>query len=85
MIKKYNPHGGDQFIGFFFKTKLRGLSVYVLWTIIFKIIDMNTFQVFGKNLTLERDEPLLVFLFASFCIGLLFLIIIGFFAKIIKG
>lgn len=67
---KYKPDAADKFIGFFFDTKLRFALSFIGWSIIYKIIDMNTLQWFGKDIFI-RDGNILEFIVCSvgiFCI-----------------
>ena len=60
MKEKYKPDAAVKFIGFFFDTKLRFALSFIGWSIIYKIIDMNTLQWFGKDIFI-RDGNILIY------------------------
>jgi len=66
---KYKAHIGDKVVGYIFKNKIHSAISFTVWSTIYKIIDMNTLQWFGKNIFV--DGNVLGFLFTSafsFCV-----------------
>tara|TARA_R110000803_G_scaffold135079_1_gene202050 strand:+ start:924 stop:1184 length:261 start_codon:yes stop_codon:yes gene_type:complete len=57
MMDKYKPHIGDKIVGFIFKDKTHIAISYIVWSLIYKIIDMNTIQWFGKGIFVTKGEP----------------------------
>jgi len=56
-MEKYKPHIGDKIVGFIFKDKIHIAISYIVWSFIYKIIDMNTMQWFGKGIFVTKGEP----------------------------
>tara|TARA_B110000967_G_scaffold83308_1_gene85918 strand:+ start:434 stop:706 length:273 start_codon:yes stop_codon:yes gene_type:complete len=56
-MEKYKPHIGDKIVGFIFKDKIHIAISYIVWSFIYKIIDMNTIQWFGKGIFVTKGEP----------------------------
>jgi hypothetical protein len=56
-MEKYKPHIGDKIVGFIFKDKIHIAISYIVWSFIYKIIDMNTLQWFGKGIFVTKGEP----------------------------
>jgi len=71
-MEKYKPHIGDKIVGFIFKDKIHIAISYIVWSFIYKIIDMNTLQWWGKGIFVTEGEPwefLLMSIFAFFIIS----------------
>jgi len=56
-MEKYKPHIGDKIVGFIFKDKIHIAISYIVWSFIYKIIDLNTMQWFGKGIFVTKGEP----------------------------
>lgn len=56
-MEKYKPHIGDKIVGFIFKDKIHIAISYIVWSFIYKIIDMNTMEWFGKGIFVTKGEP----------------------------
>ena len=52
-MPEYKQKFGDKLWGFFFNTKLRFAITFICWSFIYKIIDMNTLQWFGKDIFID--------------------------------
>ena len=72
-MEKNKPHIGDKIVGFIFKDKIHIAISYIVWSFIYKIIDMSTIQWFGKGIFVTKGEPW-EFLFMSV---IAFFIIVG--------
>ena len=59
-MEKHKQNFADKFIGFLFKNKINGSVTFVVYLIIYKIIDMNTIQWFGDDIFIK--ESFLMFL-----------------------
>ena len=68
-MEKYKPHIGDKIVGFIFKDKIHIAISYIVWSFIYKIIDMNTMQWFGKGIFITEGGVL----------GFFFMAVIAFF------
>jgi len=77
----------DKFVGFIFKNKVSAIITFFVWSVIYKIVDLNTLQWFGKDMFIKSDmEPwgnLAAFIVCSaFSFSVVFLVVVhiyGFF------
>ena len=82
-MEKHKQNSADKFIGFLFKNKINGSVTFVVYLIIYKIIDMNTIQWFGDDIFIK--ESFLVFLGCAIGLGSIIFLILGTIYKIITG
>jgi len=54
-MNKYQPHIGDKAVGYLFKNKIHFAISFIIWSIIYKIIDMNTLQWFGRDIFVDGN------------------------------
>lgn len=52
---EYKPNSADRFIDKIAGTKIKAVISFIVWSIIYKIIDMNTLQWFGKNIFVDGN------------------------------
>ena len=52
---EYKPNSADRFIDKIVGTKIKAVISFTVWSIIYKIIDMNTLQWFGKNIFVDGN------------------------------
>jgi len=45
----------DKFVGFIFKNKVSAIITFFVWSVIYKIFDLNTLQWFGKDMFIKSD------------------------------
>jgi len=62
-MSEYKQTALDKFLEFFIKNKIRGVISFIVWSFIYKIIDMNTLQWFGRDIFV--DGSVLGFFVAS--------------------
>jgi hypothetical protein len=51
----YKPNSADKFMGFLFKNKVNSIITFFVWSFIYKIIDLNTLQWWGKDMFINSD------------------------------
>ena len=71
-MSEYKQTKADKLVGFFFDSKLRFALTFIGWSIIYKLIDMNTLQWFGKDIFIKGS--IIGFCVASvfsFCLAVL--------------
>lgn len=68
-MKNNNESLGNQILSFLFKNKLRGSITFVVYLLIYKIIDMNTLQWFGKDIFIKNGANLIEFLVSALGLG----------------
>ena len=82
-MEKHKQNSADKFLGFLFKNKINGSVTFVVYLIIYKIVDMNTIQWFGDDIFIK--ESFLVFLGCAIGLGSIVFLILGTIYKIITG
>jgi len=83
-MDKYKSHIGDRVVGYLFKNKTHSAISFIAWSIIYKIIDMNTLQWFGKGMFITEGGVLsflfmsvVAFCFIVFILDLIYHLLIG--------
>ena len=85
MKEKYIQKSADKFLEFLFKNKINGSITFVVYLIIYKVIDMNTLQWFGDDIFIKNDANFLEFAVCAIGLGSVVFLIFGTIYKIITG
>jgi len=85
MKEKYIQKSADKFLGFLFKNKINGSITFVVYLIIYKIVDMNTIQWFGDDIFLKNDSNFLEFAACAIGLGSIVFLVLGTIYKILTG
>ena len=85
MKEKYIQKSADKFLEFLFKNKINGSITFVVYLIIYKIIDMNTIQWFGDDIFLKNDSNLFEFAVCAIGLGSIVLLVLVTIYKILTG
>jgi hypothetical protein len=80
---EYKPNSTDRFIDKIAGTKIKAVISFIVWSIIYKIIDMNTLQWFGKNIFV--DGNVLGFFVASAFALSIAVLVLGTIYKLVTG
>ena len=80
---EYKPNSADRFIDKIAGTKIKAVISFIVWSIIYKIIDMNTLQWFGKNIFVDGNV-LGFFVASAFALSIVVLVL-GTVYKLITG
>jgi len=83
MKEKYIQKSADKFLGFLFKNKINGSITFVVYLIIYKIIDMNTIQWFGDDIFIK--ENFIMFVGCAIGLGSIVVLVLGTIYKILTG
>ena len=73
---KHKQTALDKFLGFFIKNKIRGVVSFIVWSFIYKIIDMNTLQWFGRDIFVD-GSVLGFFVASAFSLSVFLLVFLG--------
>ena len=52
-MSEYKQTALDKFLEFFIKNKIRAVVSFIVWSLIYKIIDMNSLQLFGRDIFVD--------------------------------
>ena len=85
MKEKYIQKSADKFLGFLFKNKINGSITFVVYLIIYKIVDMNTIQWFGDDIFLKNDSNFFEFAACAIGLGSIVFLVLGTIYKILTG
>ena len=80
---EYKPNSADRFIDKIAGTKIKAVISFIVWSIIYKIIDMNTLQWFGKNIFVDGNV-LGFFVASAFALSIVVLVL-GTIYKLMTG
>ena len=80
---EYKPNSADRFIDKIAGTKIKAVISFIVWSIIYKIIDMNTLQWFGRNIFVDGNV-LGFFVASAFALSIVILVL-GTVYKLITG
>lgn len=80
---EYKPNSADRFIDKIAGTKIKAIISFIVWSIIYKIIDMNTLQWFGKNIFVDGNV-LGFFVASAFALSIVVLVL-GTIYKLMTG
>ena len=83
MKEKYKQNSADKFLGFLFKDKINGSITFVVYLIIYKIVDMNTIQWFGDDIFIK--ENFIMFVGCAIGLGSIVVLVLGIIYKILTG
>jgi len=84
-MEKYKPNSADKLLGFLFKNKINGSITFVVYLIIYKIVDMNTLQWFGKDIFIKNDSNIFEFVVCAIGLGSIVFLILGSIYKLLSG
>ena len=84
-MKNNNESLGNQILSILFKNKLRGSITFVVYLLIYKIIDMNTLQWFGKDIFIKNDSNIFEFVVCAIGLGSIVFLILGSIYKLLSG
>ena len=77
------PDIAERFIEKIAGTKIKAAISFIIWSIIYKIIDMNTLQWFGKNIFVDGNV-LGFFVASAFALSIVVLVL-GTIYKLVTG
>lgn len=80
---EYKSNSADRFIDKIAGTKIKAIISFIVWSIIYKIIDMNTLQWFGKDIFVDGNV-LGFFVASAFALSILVLVL-GTIYKLMTG
>ena len=80
---KDKPDIAERFIEKIAGTKIKAAISFIIWSIIYKIIDMNTLQWFGKNIFVDGNV-LGFFIASAFALSMVVLVL-GSLYKLMTG